>query len=120
MSCNEEIGRWDWKKTKRGDTKPAVVVSIPGRDAALARARCKVVDDSGTVALNLDSDTSGITLNTTAAPTWEFTIDAIAAATTEALTAGTFSQDIETTDASGVVKTWLEGTWVVTPQSTDA
>ena len=119
MSRSKEIGRWDWKPTKRGDTKPAVSISLDNRETTLSRVRCKVVDKDGAEALSLDSDTSGITLDTTSAPTWEFTLDVITAATTEALTAGSFSQDIETTDSAGTVKTWTEGTWVITPQSTD-
>ena len=119
MSRPNEIARWDWKPTKRGDTKPAVALTISGRDTVLSRVRIKVVSSAGAIVSELDSDTSGITLTTTAAPTWAFSIDAIAAATTEAITAGSYSQDVETTDAAGTVKTWTEGTWEVTPQSTD-
>ena len=115
MSCNRQHGIWNWKNTEKGDTKPAFTVSIPGRSESLSRAYCKVVDDSGATVLELDSATSGITLNTTAAPTWEFTVDVISAATTDGLTPGNFTQKIKTTSASGVVKTWLEGTWTVTP-----
>jgi hypothetical protein len=120
MSVNLEPLRYDWPSVQRGDTFPAINFTDTGADANLSRVRVKICDSNGTVKITLDSNTSGVTINTATAGAWDFTIDAISAATTEALVAGAFAYDLETTDANSVVRTEFEGTWQVDPQITDA
>jgi hypothetical protein len=104
----------------QGDTYPATNVTISGNDTVLSRVRLKIkLTGATTTALTLDSNSAaGITLTATAAGTWAFTIDAIPAATMQTLTAGSYSFDLETTDASGVVKTEFKGNWQILPQIT--
>lgn len=111
--------RWDWAAVKQGDTYPACTITETESDSALTRVRIKVKDSSGATALTLDSNTSGITINTATGGEWDFTIGAISAATTATLTAGYYDYDLETTCANGVVRTEFEGSWEILAQITD-
>jgi hypothetical protein len=103
----------------QGDTYPAWNISITECDTTLARVRQKFrLSGATSAALILDSDDTGITIDT-ASGTWAFTMDVIAATTTQGLAAGNYSYDIETTDNLGTVKTWIKGNWKILPQITD-
>lgn len=117
---NLEPLRYDWPSIQRGDTMPAQVFSDSSADTDLSRVRVKICDSDGTTQVSLDSSASGITINTSTAGSWNFTIDAISAATTDALVAGLYAYDLETTDSAGSVRTEFEGTWEIRPQITDA
>jgi hypothetical protein len=110
----------NWDAVTQGDTYPAQRYTVAGTAAALTRVRCKVKNRLGTTLLNLDSNTSGIVINTATAGAWDFTISALSAATMEAIDPGSHSYDIETTDAAGTVFTDFSGTWQVLKQTTDA
>lgn len=116
---NLEPLRYDWPAIQRGDTFPAQVFADSGADTDLSRVRVKICDSDGTTKVTLDSASSGVTITTATAGSWNFTIDAISAATTEALTAGLYAYDIETIDTAGSVRTEFEGTWEIRPQITD-
>lgn len=111
--------RMDWPSIKQGDTLRAIQFNASGTESALARVRCKVKDADGVTLLSLDSDTTGITIDTATAGSWQYTIDQIGRAITETIKSGLHSYDIETTDADGVVETHFEGCWNVGPQITD-
>ena len=110
--------RWDWAGITAGDTYPASNITETEADTTLARVRVKI-KLAGVVALTLDSNASGITLNSTSAGGWDFTIDAISAATTAGLAAGYYDYDLETTGSNGVVRTEFTGNWEIFPQITD-
>ena len=112
--------RYDWPSIQRGDTMPAQVFSDTAADTDLSRVRVKICDSDGVKQVTLDSSTSGITINNSTAGSWNFTIDAISSSTTEALAAGLYAYDLETTDSSGYVRTEFEGVWEIRPQITDA
>jgi len=111
--------RLNFPSIKQGDTMRAMVFSATGTTANLSRVRCKVKDSDGVMLLNLDSDATGIVINTATAGAWQYTISQIAAATTATLASGSHNYDIETTDADGIVETHFEGCWVIRPQVTD-
>lgn len=110
----------NWDSVTQGDTYPAQRYQVAGTENALTRVRCKVKNRLGTTLLNLDSNTTGITITTATAGAWEFTIAAFTAAVMEEIEDGTHSYDIETTDSSGTVFTDFSGTWTVLKQTTDA
>ena len=111
--------RMDWPRIKQGDTLRAIQFNATGTNAALARVRCKVKHSDGVTLLSLDSNTTGITIDTATAGAWQYTISAITAATTATLASGLHSYDIETTDADGIVETHFDGCWEILPQITD-
>jgi hypothetical protein len=110
----------NWDAVTQGDTYPAQRYTVAGTDSALTRVRCKVKNRTGTTLLNLDSNTSGITITTATAGAWDFTIAAISAATMEGIEEGNHFYDIETTDAAGTVLTDFRGSWQILSQQTDA
>jgi len=99
---------------------PAQIFSDTAADTDLSQVRVKICDSDGVKHVTLDSSTSGITINNSTAGSWNFTLDAISSATTEALAAGLYAYDLETTDSSGYVRTEFEGVWEIRPQITDA
>ena len=109
---------WDWEGITAGDTYPACNITETEADTTLARVRVKIKLD-GTLKLTLDSDSTGVTLNSTGAGGWDFTIDAIPAATTATLAAGYYDYDLETTDTNGTVRTEFSGCWPILGQITD-
>jgi hypothetical protein len=109
---------WNWPGITQGDTYPACNFTETEADSTLARVRCKI-KLAGVTVLTLDSDTTGVTLNATGAGAWDFTIDAISAATTTGLAAGYYDYDIQTTDGNGVVRTEFKGNWEIFSQITD-
>lgn len=112
--------RYNWPAIQRGDTMPAQVFADTSADTDLTRVRIKICDSDGVKQVTLDSSTSGITINNSTAGGWNFTIDAISTATTEALSPGLYAYDLETIDSSGYVRTEFEGVWEIRSQITDA
>ncbi len=110
--------KWDWEAITQGDTFPAIVLSATGTTVDLARVRMTVRDVDGVEQLTLDSDTSGITIDTATAGAWQYTIGPISAALTGAMDEGVHNYDIETTDASGNVATHFKGCWEILDQTT--
>ena len=109
--------KWDLPSVVVGDTYPATQFTYDG-DGTLTRVRVKIKDADGTLALNLDSDSTGMTITTATDGAWDFTLDAIPAATTAGLAAGSYNYDLETTASSGV-RTLLAGSWELIAQITD-
>ena len=109
---------WNWSSITQGDTYPACNIKETQSDTELIRVRVKI-KLAGVIALTLDSNSSGITLNSTGAGEWDFTIEAIPATATTALAPGCYDYDIETTSANGVVRTEFKGNWEILPQITD-
>ncbi|HEY9816469.1 MAG TPA: hypothetical protein V6D20_11830 [Candidatus Obscuribacterales bacterium] len=66
---------------------------------------------SDTASLTLDSNATGVTLTTTTAGAWDYTIDAIASASTDTLTPGYYTVTHRVTDTAGTVTTVSKGTW---------
>jgi len=119
MAINLSPQAWDWASITRGDTYPACNLTATGTDTNLARARIKIRNADGGLLLTLDSNTSGITINTATAGAWDYTIDAISSATTSSLPVGIHLYDLEVTGANGVVSTHFKGYWEILAQITD-
>ena len=119
MSLNFTPLRFDLSAITRGDTFPAIQFEDSAAGTDLTRVRMKVCNASGSTVISLDSDASGITINSSTAGSWDFTIGPISAATTEDLAAGLYAYDIETIDSVGTVRTEFDGNWEILPQITD-
>ena len=119
MSLNLSPLRYDLTAITRGDTFPAIQFADSAADTDLSRVRMKVCNASGSTVISLDSDATGITINSSTAGSWNFTIGPISAATTEDLAAGLYAYDIETIDSAGSVRTEFDGNWEILPQITD-
>lgn len=111
--------RYDLEPIVRGDTFPAIVFSDSSADTDLARVRMQICNSAGTAVVTLDSAASGVTLNTTTAGSWNFTVGPIDKDTTEAMAAGLYAYDLESYDTSGFRRTEFNGTWKIIPQITE-
>jgi hypothetical protein len=104
----------NWPSITAGDTYPGF--QIVGTDEPdgndLVRVRMQVRDANGTVAVDYDSDDTGITINDP--ETWDFNVDDL----TAPATGGLYKYDIETTDSAGVVATIIRGNWPIIDQVT--
>ena len=107
---------FDWYPVTLGDTYPATNFVETGATSILSRVRVKIKDSAGTLLATLDSDGTGITLNSTAAGSWDWNIDAIA---TSSLAAGNLRYDLEVTDDAGTIRTEFSGSWRILTQVTD-
>lgn len=110
---------WDWRPFTQGDTYPATRITEDEEEEDLARVRIKVKDKDGNLLLDLDSDATGITIASSVAGAWDFTIDELSPVATAALPVGIHFYDLETTTASGRVFTDFAGKITVLPQQTD-
>jgi len=111
--------RMDWPSIKQGDTLRAIQFNAANTTSDLSRVRCKVKNDEGVTIVSLDSNVSGVTINNSAAGSWQYTIESIPASATELIASGLHNYDIEITDSDGVVETHFEGCWEIRPQITD-
>ena len=106
--------KWDWTPVVTGDTYPGINITCDGPDSDLARVRIDIKAAGSTaVALGLDSDTNGVTINDATA--WDFTIDSINPVN---LAPGVFYYDLETTDAAGTIRTEFNGSWQIIKEAT--
>lgn len=105
---------WDWPPVTKGDTYPAFQITETEADSDLSRVRVFIKDTDGAALLTLDSNDSGVTINTATAGAWDFTVGPITADQTEALGSAFFSHEIETTDSAGTVRTEFAGSWQIT------
>jgi len=116
MSCALKLTPYVWNlpAITAGDSYPGTLIA--GTDepdgVTLVRVRMQMRNASGVIALDFDSDETGITINDAA--TWEFVIESFTAPTT----AGLYKYDIETTDSTGDVATIIKGTLIVEEQQT--
>ena len=97
-----------------GDTFPSLVVDsitvsgvAPANTLASVRMDIRTTPTASTASKALTSAGGDITIDSAA--NWGFTVEPFAIA----LTARTYYYDIETTDSSGTVRTYLTGTWKV-------
>lgn len=108
--------RWDWPAVTTGDTFPAIRITEFESEESLERVRVSITrSGESSPSLTLDSETSGVTIETASAGAWDFTIDAI---NPVALTAGNYAYDIETTDGAGTIRTEFSGTWPILSEIT--
>ena len=117
MALNRKPFVYNWATCTAGDTYPAlnIVETSASTTADLSRVRIKIKDSAGATFTTLDSDASGITINTTTAAAWDWTIDTLTAPTT----AGIYKLDMEWTDSAGDVFTAITGQWEILTQETD-
>jgi hypothetical protein len=116
MALNLTPYQWNWSPITAGDTYPAArwVESDSDNTSTLARVRCTIKDVDGNTFAALDSNTSGITINTATAGAWDFTIEALSAPNV----AGVYNLDVEWIDSDGVKFTEAKGEWVIGAQVT--
>ena len=117
MSLNLKPYPWNWATITAGDTYPAEnwLESASDNLTTLTRVRIKIKDSEGSTFVTLDSDTTGITINTSTAGAWDWTVNALTAPTV----AGIYKMDMEWTDSAGVVFTETSGQWEILAQQTD-
>jgi hypothetical protein len=108
MSCQIPYRR-DFPNGRVGRTWGGITYQIEGV-RTLTRVVCVVKDSTGTVALTLDSDDSGVTLTDGTAGSWEFTINAIPEVS---LTAGHYSYETTLTCSDGTILDWFFGQWEI-------
>ena len=114
MALNLNPLRWDWPAVKSGNTYPAAQLTDSASDTDLARVVVEIREEGATaVSLTLDSNASGVTINTATAGAWDFTIRAITHLETAALANGFCTYEITTTDSAGTVLTEFEGSWQI-------
>lgn len=105
---------WNWPAVVKGDSYPACQITESLSDTDLERVLVTIrPQGSDTTALSLDSETSGVTINSATAGAWNFTIRSITANETDALAAGFYTYGIQTTDITGFVRTEFAGTWQI-------
>ena len=113
MAIDLKPMRWDWASVTKGDTLPAMNLVDTGADFALTRVLVIVeAKDSDVAVLTLDSDVSGVTINTATAGAWDYTIAAISAATTAGLTPGFYTINVKVY-GSTVAHTDFKGEWEI-------
>lgn len=115
MSLDLRPLNWDWPKMVAGDTLPATIITESESTTSLSRVRLKIKDADGALFRSLDSDTTGITITSSTAGGWSFTIASMTAPTTE----GVYSYDLETIDGAAVIRTEFSGVWEIQQQITD-
>ena len=76
-------------------------------DDDVASVAFTVLDSDGASVLAL-TDGSGITINDAA--TWDITVDAITPLT---VAAGVYSYTLQISDAGGIIRDWLAGSWEI-------
>lgn len=103
--------RWNWKPMTQGDTRPATNFTETLSTSALTAVKIRLKLPDATAASITLSNGSGMTIVTATAGAWNFNIDRMTAATTDAYTAGIYTYEMSTTDAAGVVTTVLKGAW---------
>ena len=81
-----------------------VVIDLTGATIAMM---LRLVKTQTTPDLSLSTATSGITITTAAAGEWEVDAQVISIA------AGVYFQDVQLTEASGVISTFTSGTWTI-------
>lgn len=112
MALNLSPLKWDWARIQKGDTFPATNITESLSTTNLSRIKIDFyLSGSTTSALTLDSNVSGVTINTATSGAWDFTIAAIQ---TAEMTAGIYSYELKSTDAGGVIRTEFIGTWEIT------
>lgn len=112
MSADCGYQRWDWTPLVKGATKRAISVTSTDADVDLARVVVLIeAYGSDTASITLDSNATGVTINSGTAGAWDFDIGPISAATTGALTPGLYTINMTMTDSSGNVLEPVKGTW---------
>jgi hypothetical protein len=112
MSCPDKPAVWNWNQITQGDTRLASNVTETASTTDLSRVLV-TIEKQGTdiVSLTLDSDATGITINTATAGAWDYDIDIISAATMETLDPGFYTVTHQVFDALGVKTTVSKGHW---------
>ena len=111
--------QWNWRSVTQGNTFPATNIVESLSDTDLVRVQIKFKDVDGVLLVDLDSDDVGITINDATAGSWDFTIDAMDAATTATFDPGKYYYDLKITDSAGIVNTDFKDEWTILPRITD-
>ena len=111
MSCETEQGTYDFPACWEGGSLESFDIAIAEENGAALSAAQIVFKAGGTDAASLTlANSSGLTLTTTTAGAWVITVDQINAIT---LAPGIYYYHLKTTDAGGLVKFYLAGTWEI-------
>lgn len=115
------IGTYNWNDCRTGDTFPGITTiriksgGVPPTVPVLsARIRFRSIKGStGTPSLELNTENGGIIISDSV--NWEFNIPAFVVS----LGPGTYYYDMETTTEApeSLVRTYLEGSWKITPDN---
>lgn len=113
MAIDLKPMRWDWAAVTQGDTLPAMNLTETAATFNLTRVLVTIEPkDSDVAVLTLDSDDTGVTINTATAGAWDYTIDSITAAQTEELTPGFYTVNVKVFGAT-VEHTDFKGEWEI-------
>lgn len=107
MSCTYQ-GNYDFPSLYEGDTFISRDLTI-AEESGTTLASARLVFEKGGTATKTLTSSSGLTLTSTAAGNWIITIDEWDVD----IAAGTHVYDLETTDADGVVRHYMGGTFRV-------
>jgi len=105
---------WNIPAIKTGDTWDGFTISgvtvnsaNPANTLSNVAIQFRTAPGASTVALELNTTTSGITINN--ATTWNCTVNSM----TVSLDPDTYWWDMQFTDSAGKIKTYLEGKWPI-------
>ena len=113
MAASDPTYRWDFEPLTQGATRPATNFTETSSTSALTGVELRMNLEDSTEADIVLTNGDGITINTATAGAWDFDIDVLSAATTDAYTPGVYSYELEITEASGVVTVVLKGEWTL-------
>jgi hypothetical protein len=110
MSCESEQGAFNFPTCYEGGSLESFDITIAEENGAALSAATIVFKLAGsdTASLTLAGG-DGLTLTTTAGA-WVIGVDQI---NTITLVAGTYFYNLKTTDANGLIKFYLAGTWTI-------
>ena len=109
-------GIYNWPDLVSGDTIDVMPFTIAvngvAPSAALSSVRISIYKD-GVTAIE---KTSGAGITIISAANWQFELDEVAGSETD-IAVGFYNVDVETTDADGVVKTYITGNLNILPSA---
>ena len=111
---------WNWKPLTQGNTRPGTNFTETLSESALTAVEIRMKLPESTTADITLTNGDGITINTATAGAWDFDIDEMTAAQTDAYTPGVYNYEMDVTESAGTVTTIIKGTWPLLARIPDA
>lgn len=109
--ADDPTPRWNWTPTTQGNTRPATQITETESESNLTAVEIRLkLTDSTTADITLTNG-DGVTITTATAGAWDFSIDEMTGAETDAMTPGIYTYEMDVTDAAGTVTTIAKGNW---------
>lgn len=113
--ADDSAYRWNWRALTQGNTRPATRFQETSSTSNLSAVelRMRLAGSTSATADIVLRNGSGITITTATAGAWDFSINAMSAATTDAYTPGVYTYEMDVADSQSppVVTTILKGEW---------